>query len=277
MKEQSVISKENNNIFYNMSGKKIVIVGSSSVRVLESVTQQRVGLWMDGNNQIMDSEVSGESILSVMVRVSKEQYDLVVLNLDRVNTDGQLTEISRWKYDRYIRESWPLFKLIASTHPNPYTSQQDDCLAGRITEANQTLQLFRYHLYTNKMHAIADIPFQLDHFQFLNYNKQLFIITVLEQHHRGYEVTKASIQIYQFDHQTDHLNKILDQEFPSAEEIVIKKSSDSECIMIKTQVHVDETNQSYYGQNQLYHYGFRHKQLKQIELYEGPVHSFEFI
>ena len=277
MKEQSVISKENNNIFYNMSGKNIVIVGSSSVRVLESVTQQRVGLWMDGNNQIMDSEVSGESILSVMVRVSKEQYDLVVLNLDRVNTDGQLTEISRWKYDRYIRESWPLFKLIASAHPNPNTSQQDDCLAGRITEANQTLQLFRYHLYTNKMHAIADIPFQLDHFQFLNYNKQLFIITVLEQHHRGYEVTKASIQIYQFDHQTDHLNKILDQEFPSAEEIVIKKSSDSECIMIKTQVHVDETNQSYYGQNQLYHYGFRHKQLKQIELYEGPVHSFEFI
>ena len=70
----------------------------------------------------MDSEVSGESILSVMVRVSKEQYDLVVLNLDRVNTDGQLTEIGRWKYDRYIRESWPLFKLIASAHPNPNSS-----------------------------------------------------------------------------------------------------------------------------------------------------------
>lgn len=40
---------------------------------------------------------------------------------------------------------------------------------------------------------------------------------------------------------------------------------------------MDDTNQSYYGQNALFHYSFKHLKLKEISTYDGPVHAFEFL
>lgn len=54
----------------------------------------------------MDVHLSPEGrFLSAMLRVHKDQYDLVVVEV------SSLKEVQRWVYKRYIRESWPLLKF----------------------------------------------------------------------------------------------------------------------------------------------------------------------
>lgn len=62
-----------------------------------------------------------------------------------------------------------------------------------------------------------------------------------------------------------------------AQKIEVKTSSDNEVLLIKTIKHVDDSNLSYYGTDSLFHYSFQHNKWKQIELFDGPVHAYEFV
>lgn len=62
-----------------------------------------------------------------------------------------------------------------------------------------------------------------------------------------------------------------------AQKIEVKASSDNEVLLIKTVNHVDETNLSYYGQDSLFHYSVSKNSWKKIDLFDGPVHSYEFV
>ena len=106
-----------------------------------------------------------------MLRVNKDQYDLVVIKMG-----GEMKEVKRWVYNRYIRESWPILKFNSS-----------DQLAVRIMEANLTLELLS--IAKDLFQPIQTLDQLSDHIHLYDYNHSTFIIVGLEQHDLGYKST----------------------------------------------------------------------------------------
>lgn len=140
---------------------------------------------------IMDSELSqGGNYLNLMLRVSKDQYDLSILSLRE-----QFKEVKRWSYKKYIRESWCLAKY-----------NQNDTYMVRIMENNSQIEFNRMG---QTVETIQQLDQYLDHVRIVDFRQKLFIVCGLEQHDVGFNETKAELKIYEYQAEKQQMKPIL--------------------------------------------------------------------
>eukprot|EP00827_Trimyema_finlayi_P002269 TRINITY_DN210_c0_g2_i1.p3 TRINITY_DN210_c0_g2~~TRINITY_DN210_c0_g2_i1.p3 ORF type:complete len:123 (+),score=43.34 TRINITY_DN210_c0_g2_i1:38-370(+) len=88
----------------------------------------------------------------------------------------------------------------------------------------------------------------------------------------NYKRTKAKLKMYNYPNLD---TSIFSKELNEAQEVNIKFSPDNNIMLLFNSTHHDQTNQSYYGQQELIYFNLQTKEYKNVPTYEGPIYDVQ--